>query len=44
LIKTTKKKSTYPKNKVDPMYNDIDTHMERDRKWKNIMIALDDMP
>jgi hypothetical protein len=26
------------------MYNDFDTYTERDKEWKNIMIALSDMP
>jgi len=26
------------------MYNDVDTHMEEDKEWKNKIIALNDMP
>jgi hypothetical protein len=26
------------------MYNDVDTYMERDKEWKNKMIALSGMP
>jgi hypothetical protein len=43
-------RSTNPKNclrfiqTLKYMYNDVDTHMEEDKEWKNKIIALNDMP
>ncbi len=45
-----KRRSTYLKNwlkftyTLKSMHNDVDTHIKRDKEWKNIMITLKNMP
>jgi uncharacterized protein (DUF927 family) len=45
-----KKRSTNPKSwlrfthTLKSMYNETDTYTKKDREWKNIMIALNEMP
>ncbi len=49
LTNTTRIRSTNPKNYLKfihtfkSMYSDVDTHTKKDRKWKNKIIALNDM-